>query len=61
MGRAVNNMSMIINGDSFTTFDDIWEASNLTQPEKDEIQSKIDLVRKTIEANEQISRISRTN
>lgn len=46
-------MSMNINGDTFTTFDDLWEASNLTQSEKDEIQLKIDLVGKLIEAREQ--------
>jgi ribosome-binding protein aMBF1 (putative translation factor) len=49
----VNDMSMVINGESFTTFDDLWETSNLTQPEKDEIQFKIDLVGKIIEAREQ--------
>ena len=45
-------MSMTINGETFTTFDDLWEASNLTQAEKDEIQLKIDLVGKLIEARE---------
>jgi ribosome-binding protein aMBF1 (putative translation factor) len=49
----VNNMSVTIKGDTFTTFDDLWEASNLTQAEKDEIQFKIDLVGKLIEAREQ--------
>jgi ribosome-binding protein aMBF1 (putative translation factor) len=49
----VNNMSMTINGDTFATFDDFLEASNLTQAEKDEIQLKIDLVGKLIEAREQ--------
>jgi ribosome-binding protein aMBF1 (putative translation factor) len=49
----VNNMSMTIKGDTFTTFDDLWDASNLTQSEKDEIQFKIDLVGKLIEAREQ--------
>jgi ribosome-binding protein aMBF1 (putative translation factor) len=46
-------MSMKIKGDTFTTFDDLWEASDLTQAEKDEIQLKIDLVGKLIEAREQ--------
>jgi ribosome-binding protein aMBF1 (putative translation factor) len=46
-------MSMTIKGDTFTTFDDLWEASNLTQSEKDEIQLKIDLAGKLIEAREQ--------
>jgi predicted XRE-type DNA-binding protein len=46
-------MSMTIKGDTFTTFDDLWEASDLTQSEKDEIQLKIDLVGKLIEAREQ--------
>jgi len=46
-------MSMTINGNTFTTFDDLWEASNLTQAEKDEIQLKIDLVGKLIEAREE--------
>ena len=45
-------MSMTINGESYTTFDDLWEASNLTQAEKDEIQLKIDLAGKLIEARE---------
>ena len=46
-------MSMNIKGDTFTTFDDLWETSNLTQAEKDEIQLKISLVGKLIEAREQ--------
>jgi len=46
-------MGMTIKGDTFTTFDDLWEASNLTQAEKDEIQLKIDFVGKLIEAREQ--------
>lgn len=46
-------MSMTIKGDTFTTFDDLWQASNLTQAEKDEIQLKISLVGKLIEAREQ--------
>jgi predicted XRE-type DNA-binding protein len=46
-------MSMTINGESFTSFDDLWETSNLTQSEKDEIQFKIDLVGKIIEVREQ--------
>jgi ribosome-binding protein aMBF1 (putative translation factor) len=49
----VNNMSMTIQGDTFTTFDDIWEASNLTQPEKDEIRLETALIGKLIEAREQ--------
>ena len=49
----VNKMAIMIKGDSFTTFDDLWEASNLTQAEKDEIQLKIDLVGKLIEARNQ--------
>jgi transcriptional regulator with XRE-family HTH domain len=43
---------MKIKGDTFTTFHDLWEASHLTQAEKDEIQLKIDLVGKLIEARE---------
>ncbi|MCL2152791.1 MAG: helix-turn-helix domain-containing protein [Oscillospiraceae bacterium] len=46
-------MSITIKGDTFTTFDDLWETSNLTQAEKDEIQLKIALVGKLIEAREQ--------
>ncbi len=46
-------MSMTINGDIFTTFDDLWEASNLTQSEKDEIQLETALIGKLIEAREQ--------
>jgi ribosome-binding protein aMBF1 (putative translation factor) len=46
-------MSLNIKGDTFTTFDDLWEKSNLTQAEKDEIQLKISLVGKLIEAREQ--------
>ena len=45
-------MSLKINGEEFTTFDDLWESSKLTQSEKDEIQLKIDLVGKLIEARE---------
>ncbi|GHV54073.1 transcriptional regulator [Synergistales bacterium] len=49
-----NNMSMTIKGDTFTTFDDLWnDPTLLTQAEKDEIQLKIDLVGKLIEAREQ--------
>jgi predicted XRE-type DNA-binding protein len=44
---------MKINDDTFTTYDDLWEASNLTLAEKDEIQLKIALVGKLIEAREQ--------
>ena len=47
-------MSMIINGETFTTFDDLWNDPNLlTEAEKDEIQFKIDLIDKLIEAREQ--------
>jgi ribosome-binding protein aMBF1 (putative translation factor) len=49
----VNNMSMSIKGDTFTTFDDLWEASNLTQSEKDEIRLETALIGKIIEAREQ--------
>jgi predicted transcriptional regulator len=45
-------MSMTIKGDAFTTFDDFWSASKLTEAEKDEIQLKIELVGKLIEARE---------
>ena len=44
---------MTIKGETFTTFEDLWEMSNLTQAEKDEIQLKIELVGKLIEAREQ--------
>ena len=44
---------MTIKDDTFTTFDDLWNDPNLlTQVEKDEIQLKIDLVGKLIEARE---------
>ena len=46
------DMSMNIKGDSFTTYDDLWTASKLTQAEKDEIQLRIDIVGKLIEARE---------
>ncbi len=49
---TVNHMSITIKGDTFTTFDDLWEASNLTQAEKDEIHLKIALVGTLIEARE---------
>jgi ribosome-binding protein aMBF1 (putative translation factor) len=48
-----DNMSITIKNHTFTTFDDLWSASNLTQLEKDEIQLKIALVGKLIEAREQ--------
>jgi ribosome-binding protein aMBF1 (putative translation factor) len=48
----MDDMSITIKGDKFTTFDDLWKASNLTQAEKDEIKLKIDLVGKLIEARE---------
>lgn len=43
-------MRMRINGDTFTTYDDLWSASKRTQAKKDEVQLKIDLVGKRIEA-----------
>ncbi|MDR0804592.1 MAG: helix-turn-helix domain-containing protein [Oscillospiraceae bacterium] len=43
---------MMINGEEFTTFEDIWERSSLTQAEKDEIQLKIELSSKFIEARD---------
>jgi len=46
-------MSMTIKGDTFTTFDDLWETSNLEQVEKNEIQLKISLIGKLIEAREE--------
>jgi ribosome-binding protein aMBF1 (putative translation factor) len=49
----VSNMAMMINGVKHTTFEDLWERSNLTQAEKDEIQLKIDFAGKLIEAREQ--------
>ena len=49
----VNKMSMVINGDTFTTFEDLWESSNLTQAEKDEIEFETKLMGKLIEAREQ--------
>ena len=44
---------MVINGRTYTTFEDIWEESNLTQAEKDEIELKIALTGKLIEARVQ--------
>jgi len=46
-------MSITINGDTCTTFEDIWESSNLTQAEKEEIQLRIALAGKIIEEREQ--------
>ena len=47
-------MSKKINGTEYTTFDDLWNDPNLlTDVEKEEIQLKIDLVGKLIEAREQ--------
>ena len=43
---------MIINGETFTTFEDLWESSNLTQAEKDEIEFETRLMGKLIEARE---------
>ena len=48
----VSKMSMVINGDTFTTFEDLWESSNLTQAEKDEIEYKNKLIGKLIEARQ---------
>lgn len=46
-------MSKKINGTEYTTFDDVWnDPKILTEAEKDEIQLKIDLVGKLIEARE---------
>jgi Predicted transcriptional regulator with C-terminal CBS domains len=46
-------MSKKINGKEYTTFDDLWNDSEvLTEAEKDEIQLKVDLVGKLIEARE---------
>ncbi len=46
-------MSKKINNTEYTTFDDIWNDPNiLTQTEKDEIQLKIELAGKLIEARE---------
>jgi predicted transcriptional regulator len=44
---------MTIKGDTFTTFEDLWEASNLTQAEKDEIVFQTKLMGKLIEAREE--------
>ena len=47
-------MSKKINGVDYTTFDDLWnDPKLLTEAEKDEIQLKINLVGKLIEAREQ--------
>lgn len=47
-------MSKKINGTEYTTFDDVWnDPKILTEAEKDEIQLKIDLVGKLIEAREE--------
>lgn len=47
-------MSKKINGMEYTTFDDVWnDPKILTEAEKDEIQLKIDLVGKLIEAREE--------
>lgn len=46
-------MSKTINGTEYTSFDDLWNnCTSLTEAEKDEIQLKIDLVGKLIEARE---------
>ena len=45
---------MTINGDTLTTFDDLWnDPKILTDAEKNNIQLKIELVGKLIEAREQ--------
>ena len=47
-------MSKRINGTEYTTFDDLWnDPKLLTDIEKEEIQLKINLVGKLIEAREQ--------
>ncbi len=46
-------MSITLKGGTYTTFGDLWNTSNLTQTEKDEIQLKIALAGKLIEAREQ--------
>ena len=47
-------MSMTLKGDTLTTFDDLWNDPNLlTEAEKENIQLKIDLADKLIEAREQ--------
>jgi ribosome-binding protein aMBF1 (putative translation factor) len=43
---------MTIKGDTFTTFDDMWNASNLSEAEKNGIKLKVELVGKLIEARE---------
>jgi len=46
-------MSIKINDTEYTTFDDIWNDPNiLTEAEKDEIELKIELAGKLIEARE---------
>jgi len=45
-------MSMTIKGDTFTTFEDLWATSNLTQTEKEEIEFETRLMGKLIEARE---------
>jgi predicted transcriptional regulator len=49
----MDNMSITVKGDTFTTFEDLWDASNLTQAEKDEIEFETKLMGKFIEAREQ--------
>ena len=47
-------MSKKINGTEYTTFDDLWnDPKLLTEAERDEIQLKIDIVGKLVEAREQ--------
>lgn len=47
-------MTKKINGREFTTFEDVWnDSSILTETERAEIQLKIDLAGKLIEAREQ--------
>ncbi|MCL2078621.1 MAG: helix-turn-helix domain-containing protein [Oscillospiraceae bacterium] len=46
-------MGMVINGETFTTFEDLWETSNLTQAEKEEIEFETKLMGKLIEARKE--------
>jgi len=46
-------MGMVINGETFTTLEDLWETSNLTQAEKEEIEFETKLMGKLIEAREE--------
>jgi hypothetical protein len=44
-----NKMSMDINGETFTTFEDLWESSNLAQAEKEAIEFETKIMGKLIE------------